>query len=74
MALFNSKNGKSKHIWRALNSTSKERKVRSGQLESHNSVSKYNLNLLNTLAIDLGVSPKDFLPEKPFKDLKRKKG
>ena len=35
-----------------------------GQVESLNYSAKYNLNHLNILAIELDVSPKDFLPEK----------
>ena len=35
-----------------------------GQIESPNSPSKYNLNHLNILSIEMGCSPKDFLPEK----------
>jgi DNA-binding XRE family transcriptional regulator len=37
-----------------------------GQVESPNSPSKYNLNHLNKLALELGCSPKTFLPEKPI--------
>ena len=45
-----------------------------GQIESPNHPAKYNLNHLNTLAIELGVSLKDFFPEKPLKEnLKGKK-
>ena len=45
-----------------------------GQIESHNHPAKYNLNHLNMLAIELGISPKEFLPEKPLKEnFKRKK-
>jgi transcriptional regulator with XRE-family HTH domain len=35
-----------------------------GQIESVNSPSKYNLNHLNRLALEMGCSPKDFMPEK----------
>ena len=34
-----------------------------GKVESHKSVSKYNLNHLNRLAEIFSCSPKDFLPE-----------
>ena len=37
-----------------------------GQVESPNHTSKYNLNHINRLAIELKCSPKDFLPQKPF--------
>ena len=40
-----------------------------GQVESHTHSAKYNLNHLNTLAIELAVSPKDFLPEKPITEI-----
>ena len=43
-----------------------------GQIESHNHSAKYNLNHINTLAIELGVSPKDFLPEKPITETKKR--
>lgn len=39
-----------------------------GQIESPNHSSKYNLNHINKLAIELKCSPKDFLPENPFPD------
>ncbi len=39
-----------------------------GQIESLNYSAHYNLDHLNTLAIELQVSPKDFLPEKPIKE------
>lgn len=35
-----------------------------GQIESPNSESKYNLNHLNRIALEMGCSPKDFMPEK----------
>lgn len=35
-----------------------------GQIESVNSPSKYNLDHLNRLALELECSPKDFIPEK----------
>ena len=38
-----------------------------GQIESPNSSSKYNLDHLNKLAIEMGCSPKDFIPDKPIK-------
>jgi transcriptional regulator with XRE-family HTH domain len=37
-----------------------------GQVESPLSASKYNLNHLNKLALEMGCSVKDFLPDKPF--------
>lgn len=37
-----------------------------GQVESPNYPSKYNLNHINKLAIELGCSPQDFFPSKPF--------
>ncbi|MBV4356327.1 helix-turn-helix domain-containing protein [Pinibacter aurantiacus] len=43
-----------------------------GQVESLNHSSKYNLNHLNLLAIELGVSIKDFFPEKPITETKKK--
>ena len=36
-----------------------------GQIESPESESKYNLNHLNKLALEMGCSPKDFIPDKP---------
>lgn len=39
-----------------------------GQVESPNHPSKYNLNHINRLAIELKCSPKDFLPENPFSE------
>ncbi|MGC4100384.1 helix-turn-helix domain-containing protein [Ferruginibacter sp.] len=45
-----------------------------GQIESYIHPAKYNLNHLNILAIELGVSPKDFLPEKGLSESKKKKG
>ena len=39
-----------------------------GQVESPNHTSKYNLNHINKLAIELNCSPKDFLPENPFQE------
>jgi len=35
-----------------------------GQIESPNSESKYNLDHLNKLAIEMECSPKDFMPSK----------
>ena len=35
-------------------------------VESKNSRAKYNLNHLNMIADHFGMSPKDFLPEKPI--------
>ncbi len=35
-----------------------------GQIESPTSPSKYNLNHLNILALELDCSPRDFMPEK----------
>lgn len=43
-----------------------------GQVESYNHPTKYNLNHLNILAIELNVSIKDFFPEKPIVELIRK--
>lgn len=43
-----------------------------GQIESPNHATKYNLNHLNTLAIELEVSLKDFFPENPIQEKKRK--
>ncbi len=37
-----------------------------GQIESQNHPAKYNFNHINTLAVELEVSPKDFFPEKPI--------
>jgi len=34
-----------------------------GQVESPDSPEKYNLNHLNTLALEFNCSPKDFLPD-----------
>lgn len=39
-----------------------------GQVESPNHSSKYNLNHINKLAIELNCSPKNFLPENPFQE------
>ena len=44
-----------------------------GQIESSNHPAKYNINHLNTLAIELGVSIKDFFPELPIEESKKKK-
>lgn len=37
-----------------------------GQVESHETDTKYNLNHLNRLAYFLGCSPKDFIPDLPI--------
>jgi transcriptional regulator with XRE-family HTH domain len=37
-----------------------------GQVESPATRSKYNLNHLNRLALEMKCSPRDFLPEDPF--------
>jgi transcriptional regulator with XRE-family HTH domain len=37
-----------------------------GQVESPKTRSKYNLNHLNRLALEMKCSPRDFLPEEPF--------
>ena len=37
-----------------------------GQVENPNHRAKYNLNHINEIAKYLGVSPRDFLPEKPL--------
>ena len=39
-----------------------------GQIESPNNNSKYNLNHINKLAVELNCSPKDFFPENPFQE------
>ncbi|WP_298136054.1 helix-turn-helix transcriptional regulator [Flavobacterium sp.] len=39
-----------------------------GQVESPNHSSKYNLNHINKLAVELNCSPKDFLPDFPFQE------
>jgi len=38
-----------------------------GQIESPNSRSKYKLEHLNKLALEMKCSPKDFMPEKSLK-------
>ncbi len=38
-----------------------------GQIESPKSDSKYNLDHLNTLANEIGCSPKEFMPTKAIK-------
>lgn len=43
-----------------------------GQIESLKHTAKYNINHLNTLADEMGVSIKDFFPEKPLLEIKRK--
>lgn len=43
-----------------------------GQIESHNHPAKYNLNHLNILAIEFNVSIKDFFPDKPIKEIKKR--
>lgn len=45
-----------------------------GQIESPNSESKYNLNHLNKLALEMGCSPQDFIPEKPINEGGKGKG
>ena len=45
-----------------------------GQIESSSYPTKYNINHLNLLAIELGVSIKDFFPEKPIREQKRNGG
>ena len=37
-----------------------------GQIESINSPSKYTLDQLNKLALDMKCSPKDFMPSNPI--------
>lgn len=37
-----------------------------GQVESPHHSSKYNLNHLNKLAIEIGCSPRDFMPSEPI--------
>ncbi len=44
-----------------------------GQVESPNHAAKYNLNHLNLLADELGVSPQIFLPIYPIKNATNKK-
>jgi len=39
-----------------------------GQVESPNHPSKYNLNHINKLALEMGCSPKDFLPSNPIQE------
>ena len=39
-----------------------------GQIESPNHPSKYNVNHLNRLAIELKCSIKDFFPDLPFRE------
>jgi transcriptional regulator with XRE-family HTH domain len=39
-----------------------------GQIESINSQSRYTLDQLNSLALFLKCSPKDFMPETPIKN------
>lgn len=38
------------------------------QVESPGTPVKYNLNHLNKIAYELGVSPKEFMPDKAIKD------
>jgi len=40
-----------------------------GQVESPSSRSKYNLNHLNRLALEMKCSPRDFLPKDPFMEI-----
>lgn len=42
-----------------------------GQVESPKFDSKYNLNHLNRLAIEMDCSPKDFIPEQPINETTR---
>ncbi|MBS1511012.1 MAG: helix-turn-helix transcriptional regulator [Bacteroidetes bacterium] len=44
-----------------------------GQIESPNNPAKYNLNHLNILAKELNCSPKDFLPDMPLIETRKKK-
>jgi transcriptional regulator with XRE-family HTH domain len=44
-----------------------------GQIESPNNPAKYNLNHLNILARELKCSPKDFLPDIPIVETRKKK-
>jgi transcriptional regulator with XRE-family HTH domain len=37
-----------------------------GQIESHNSETKYNLNHINRLAFEMKCSPKDLMPNDSF--------
>ncbi len=43
-----------------------------GQIESPKYPAKYNLNHLNILAKEFKCSPKDFLPEKPISEARKK--
>jgi transcriptional regulator with XRE-family HTH domain len=43
-----------------------------GQVESPQSASKYNINHLNTIANELEVSIKEFFPDQPFPETKKK--
>jgi transcriptional regulator with XRE-family HTH domain len=45
-----------------------------GQIESPNSESKYSLNHLNKLALEMGCSPQDFIPERPINEGSKGKG
>jgi transcriptional regulator with XRE-family HTH domain len=42
-----------------------------GQVESPRFDSKYNLNHLNRLAIEMECSPRDFIPEHPINEITR---
>ncbi len=44
-----------------------------GQIESPNHATKYNLNHLNILARELKCSPKDFFPENPISETRKRK-
>lgn len=44
-----------------------------GQIESPTSASKYNLNHLNKIALELGCSPKDFIPDKAVTEQVKKR-
>lgn len=39
-----------------------------GQIETPNHSSKYNINHLNTIAVEFNCSIKDFFPDLPFPD------
>jgi transcriptional regulator with XRE-family HTH domain len=40
-----------------------------GQVETPNSNSRYSLNHLNSIAAGMKCSPKEFLPEKPIRNI-----
>lgn len=42
------------------------------QIEARSKTAKYNISMLNLIAIVLDCSPKDFWPEEPIKEKKHK--